>query len=128
MAEEKQTTWPLGRVSEAGCAAGLPLRQGPPTGVLCVDVGRVKRRAGVEAHRVAVLREDAVENEGVNMYVEIERTPKSLNDRHRATAPIPHAIMARSPAEEAENRSHGSPHHGAAERVIPGQPVPQSRW
>jgi len=29
-----------------------------------VDVGRVKRRARVEAHRVAVPREDAVENEG----------------------------------------------------------------
>ena len=31
-----------------------------------VDIGRVKRWARVEAHRVAVPREDAVENQRVN--------------------------------------------------------------
>ena len=32
MAEENQTTRPLGRVSENGCAAGLERRQGTPVG------------------------------------------------------------------------------------------------
>ncbi len=32
MAEENQTTWRLGRVSENGCAAGLERRQGTPVG------------------------------------------------------------------------------------------------
>ena len=53
-----------------------------------IDVGRIKRRARVEAHCVTVPREDAVKHEGVEIYVEIERAPKSLNDRHRATAPV----------------------------------------
>ena len=91
-----------------------------------LDVGRVKRWARVEAHRVAVPREDAIENEGVKMYVEIERAPKSLDDHHRATAPVHHAICARSPAEEAENRTHGAPHNGAAQGVVPGQPVAEA--
>ncbi len=60
------------------------------------------------------------------MYVEIERAPKSLDDRHRATAPVHHAIRARSPAEEAENRTHGAPHDGAAQGVVPGQPVAEA--
>ena len=68
-----------------------------------------------------------VENEGVKMYVEIERAPKSLDDRHRATAPVHHAILARSPAEEAENRPHGPAHDCAAQGVIPGQPVTQAQ-
>jgi hypothetical protein len=34
MVEENQTTWPLGRVSENGCAARLERRQGTPVGGL----------------------------------------------------------------------------------------------
>ena len=33
-------------------------------------------------------------------------------------APVLHARVARPPAEEAENRSHGSPHDGAAEVTV----------
>jgi len=44
----------------------------------------------------------------------IVRAPKSLDDHHRSTAPVHHALLARSPAEEAENRTHGAPHDGTA--------------
>jgi hypothetical protein len=56
----------------------------------------------------------------------IVRAPKSLDDHHRSTAPVHHALLARSPAEEAENRPHGAPHDGAAQGVVPGQPVAEA--
>ena len=80
----------------------------------------------MEAYRVAGVREHAVENKGVKMYVQIERAPKSLDDHHRATAAVFYAILARSPAEKAENRTHGPAHNRAAQSVIPGQPVAET--
>ncbi len=77
----------------------------------------------MEAHRLALLHKHAVDRENVEMDVEIERPPESLHDRHRATPPVLHAVLARPPAQEAENRPQGATHDRAAQRVIPGQPV-----
>ena len=51
MAEENQTTWPLGRVSENGCAAGLERRQGPPVGGPWRSGSRAAQPATCEGRR-----------------------------------------------------------------------------
>ncbi len=41
-----------------------------------IDVSRVDRWARVEAHRLALLHEYAVDHRGVDVYVEIQRRPR----------------------------------------------------
>ncbi len=55
--------------------------------------------------------------------VQVERAPESLDDGHRAAAPVPHPSVPRAALKEPENRPYGTPHHAAAEGVIPGEPV-----
>jgi len=58
--------------------------------------------------------------------VEIERPPKSLHDGDRAAAPVSHAGVPCPTPVEPEDRSQGSAHDGAAEVVVPGQPVTEA--
>ena len=46
----------------------------------------------------AVLREDPIEHQRVDMHVEIERPAKPLDDGHRAPATIIGAVVARASA------------------------------
>ena len=80
----------------------------------------------MEAHRLAVLREHAVDHQGVDVNIEIQLSPEPLQDRHRPATAIRHPGVSRPPAEEPDDRPHGAPHNGAAEIVIPGQPIAEA--
>ncbi len=77
----------------------------------------------MEAHRVTVSSEHSVHDQRMEVDVHVERAPESLHDGHGAAAPVPHAGVPRAAAEVPEYRPQGTPDHGAAEGVVPGQPV-----
>jgi hypothetical protein len=72
-----------------------------------------------------IAREHAVEHQGVDVDVQIERSPVSLDDRDGASARLLEADGARVVPQQAE---HGAQEHGGhtpAQVVIPREPVPQ---
>src|SRR5436190_13824146 len=71
---------------------------------------------GVELEApVFSLGEDAVQEEGVEVDVQLEAAPEALDHRHGAAPPV--ARAARSAAIEAEHGPSGDAEHRAAERV-----------
>ena len=62
----------------------------------------------------------------MKMYVQIQRAAKTLNNGHRAAAPVHDPGRPRLAPQEAEHRARERPHHRAAQVVIPGQPVAQA--
>ena len=58
--------------------------------------------------------------------VRVERPPESLHDGDGAATPVGDPSVPRLAPQKTEDRAHGSPHHGAAEGVIPGQPVTEA--
>ena len=99
----------------------------PEIGVKCGedigDVERVQPWTGVKAQPVTVIREHPIEHQRVEVNVRVERAAEPLHDGDRATAPVPHAGVACAASQESKDRPHGTSHHGAAEDVIPGQPI-----
>src|SRR2546429_1615055 len=80
---------------------------------------------GVELEApVFSLGEDAVQEEGVEVDVQLEAAPEALDHRHGAAPPV--ARAARSAAIEAEHGPSGDAEHGAAERVIVGEEIAQA--
>ena len=63
----------------------------------------------------------------MDMNIQVEGAAKPLHDDHRPAAPVPHPGVARPAPQEAEDRAQGPPHHGAAQGVVPRQPVAQTR-
>ena len=90
------------------------------------DVERVQPGAWVKAQRVTVLREDPIEHENVEVDVRVERAPESLHDGDRAAPPVGDPRVPRLAPQKTEDRSQGAPHDGAAEIVIPGQPIAEA--
>ena len=72
-------------------------------------VAGVQRRVGVKVHRVAALGEHAVEHEGVQMDVRIQRPAETLHDGHRAAAPVRPPRRARAAAESRGWRAGHAP-------------------
>ncbi len=90
------------------------------------DVERVQPGAGVKAQRVTVLREDPIEHQHMEVDVRVERAPESLHDGDRAAPPVGDPRVPRLAPQKTEDRSQGAPHDGAAEIVIPGQPIAEA--
>src|SRR5437016_2482891 len=82
---------------------------------------------GVELEApVFSLGEDALQEEGVEVDVQLEAAPEALDHRHGAAPPVAHARAARSAAIEAEHGPSGDAEHRAAERVIVGEEIAQA--
>src|SRR5438093_1831049 len=82
---------------------------------------------GVELEApVFSLGEDAVQEEGVEVDVQLEAAPEALDHRHGAAPPVAHSPAARSAAIEAEHGPSGDAEHRAAERVIVGEEIAQA--
>src|SRR5438094_9185289 len=80
---------------------------------------------GVELEApVFSLGEDAVQEEGVEVDVQLEAAPEALDHRHGAAPPV--ARAARSAAIEAAHGPSGDHEHRPAERVIVGEEIAQA--
>jgi hypothetical protein len=76
-------------------------------------------------HAGGVAREHAIEHQGMDVHVEIQRPAEPLDHGHRAPARLREARGTPLLAQQAE---HGAKEHGghpAAQVVVPGQPLPQ---
>ena len=89
-----------------------------------LDVARRLAQRHEALRPVALLREDALGHERVEMWVHVQRRPAALNRRHRPGA-APNPQHPRPALLEPEQRPHEHPQHGAAEAVIVGQPIAQ---
>src|SRR5947208_13179506 len=82
---------------------------------------------GVELEApVSSLGEDAVQQEGVEVDVQLEAAPEALDHRHGAAPPVAHARARRAAAIEPEHGAYGDAEHRAAERVIVGEEIAQA--
>src|SRR5207249_641107 len=86
-----------------------------------------RQLGGVELEApVFSLGEDAVQQEGVEVDVQLEATAEALDHRHGAAPPIGHAPATRAAAIEPEHGAHRDAEDRAAERVIVGEKVAQA--
>ena len=60
------------------------------------------------------------------MDVEIESPAEPLHDGHGAPATIRHVVQARALAHPSQHSAHGDGDDGAAEIVVPRQPIAQT--
>ena len=60
----------------------------------------------------------------VHVNVEIQRRAEPLDDRHRPAAAIPHAGAGGLPPQNVEHGTHIHSNDRPAQRVVPGQQVP----
>ena len=90
------------------------------------DVRRVERRMGMKTHARGVLRKYPVKHQCMEMYVEIHRSAKALDDDHRPAPAVPDPSLTRPVAQEAEHRPHARADHRAAQVVVPGESVAQA--
>ena len=92
-----------------------------------LDVARRLAQRHEALRTVALLREDALGHEGVEMGVHVQRRPAALNRRHRPGA-APNPQHRRPALLESEQRPHEHAQHGAAEAMILSQPIAQPEW
>ena len=84
-----------------------------------------RRSATVKPQSAAVaFSEHAVQHQGMDVDVHIERRPEPLDDRHGPAASVSDALFPRPSSEEAEHRADQDRHHRPAQRVIPGEQIP----
>jgi hypothetical protein len=94
------------------------------------DLGHVQ--SGETRHGVkhqgscAVLGEDAVQYECVDVDIQIERSAETLDDGHGAPATVNPLIQERATAQPAQHRTHVDGDDRATQVVIPRQPVAQA--
>src|SRR5205823_8262043 len=82
---------------------------------------------GVELEApVFSLGEDAVQEEGVEVDVQLEAAPEALDHRHGAAPPVAHARARRAAAIEPEHGAYGDAEHRAAERMIVRKKIAQA--
>src|SRR5213596_2333058 len=82
---------------------------------------------GVELEAPVFSRgEDAVQQEGVEVDVQLEAAPEALDHRHGAAPPVAHARARRAAAIEPEHGAYGDAEHRAAERMIVGEEIAQA--
>ena len=82
---------------------------------------------GVELEApVFSLGEDAVQEEGVEVDVQLEAAPEALDHRHGAAPPVAHARVPRAAAIEPEHGAYGDAEHRAAERMIVRKKIAQA--
>src|SRR5439155_14564675 len=86
-----------------------------------------RRLGGVELEApVFSLGEDAVQQEGVEVDVQLEAAPEALDHRHGAAPPVAHARARRAAAIEPEHGAYGDAEHRAAERMIVRKKIAQA--
>jgi hypothetical protein len=77
-------------------------------------------------HTGKIAREHAVEHQGVDVDVQIERSSESLNDGDGAGARLVQANVSRLVLQQAENGSDRDGRDATVQVVIPREPV--SQW
>jgi hypothetical protein len=94
------------------------------------DLGHVQRRQPPRQmkpdHTGRIAREHAVEHQGVDVDIQIERSSESLNDGDGAAARLVQANVSRLVLQQAENGSEEDGRDATAQVVIPREPVSQS--
>lgn len=75
-----------------------------------------RRRRLVEPQEPALLDVDAIEHEGMEMDVQIQRGAEALNDHHGSAASTGYACLARQAPQKPEHRPHEDARDRPAER------------
>ena len=87
-----------------------------------VQSGESRRR--MKHQRVgAVLREDAVQHEGVDVQVQIERPTETLEHSYRTPTSVGHIVQLCTTAQPTQHRTHVKGDDRTAQVVIPRQPI-----
>ena len=86
-----------------------------------------RRRRRVERERARRrLGEYPVERKRVEVDIEIDPAPETLDHRHRPAVTVRHPGTSRLPAVEAQERADEDGEHGSTKPVIPGEQVAQT--